>query len=127
MRVISTSILMLVVSFGLLGQNDFDQRLLERYSEVQIIELQKSNPQILNYWVFFADHSYQIFEISSEKQNIQLEEIDLDLENFNVLAYDFSEYRKSGAYLRISGTNQMIKFLSYDELIPLYNSHLKQN
>jgi len=127
MRVISTFILVLTLSFGLFGQDDFDQRLLERYSEAQITELQKSNPQILNYWVFFADHSFQIFEISAEKQNIQLEEIELDLENFNVLAYDFSKQRKSGAYLRISGTNQMIKFLSYEELISLYNSHLKQN
>lgn len=57
------------VSMSVFSQGDFDQRLLAKYSEKQIIELQQKNPDIVRYMEYYLDHGFSILTNSDLNGN----------------------------------------------------------
>ncbi|HKK38472.1 MAG TPA: hypothetical protein VJ949_03595 [Cryomorphaceae bacterium] len=111
------TLLVLSISIGSMGQSQFDKRLLERYSEERISELNEKQPSTIEYWTYYLDHSYTIVDGEASGKAIPTdEEIKIkDLENFNILTLDIHMDRNSSKAYRIKGTNQYLILKSNDQ------------
>ena len=109
--------LVLSISLASLGQSQFDQRLLSRYSEDRIAELQKDQPSTVEYWTYYLDHSYVIVDGSSTGKTINTnEEVKIkDPENFNVLELEIYMDRNKSKTYRIKNSDKYLVLKSNDQ------------
>ncbi len=106
------------------SQTDFDQRLLAKFDKDQITTLTSSNPEIVAYWVFYLDHSYEILDMPGQKDLSGLETLQIrDLEKFNILDFDITMDRYQHKIFKIEGSNKMLRLLSNDAFAKKLNSH----
>lgn len=106
------------------SQDDFDKRLLAKYSKDQIADFQKNHDAVLNYYSFYLDNSYIL--VDSEKTGKQLisneHELKIkDLNDFNILAYNLTMDRTSRKIYKIKGSDTFLVLLSNSEFTDLYN------
>lgn len=102
--------LVLAVSLGSMGQSDYDQRLLARYSQERVEELLEKQPSIIEYWTYYLDNSYTIVDGEATSKTIQTDrEVKIrNLDNFNILDLKIHMDRKRPQSFRIKGTNQYL-------------------
>ena len=100
----------LALSLGTMGQSDYDERLLTRYSEERIEELLEKQPSIIEYWTYYLDNSYTIVDGETTGKAI-LTDRELKIRNpdkFNILDFDIHMDRERPQSFRIKGTNQYL-------------------
>lgn len=100
----------LIMSLVVMGQSNFDQRLLSRYSEERVQELLEKQPSTIEYWTYYLDHSYTILDGEAMGKTILTdEEVKIkDLENFNVLDLEIYMDRNKSKTFKIKGTNHFL-------------------
>lgn len=100
----------MAVCIGTMGQSDYDQRLLARYSQERIEELLKEQPSIIEYWTYYLDNSYTILDGESTGKALPTErELKIkNLDNFNILDLDIHMDRQKPQAYRIKGTGQYL-------------------
>ena len=99
-----------------MGQSNFDQRLLARYSEDRVHELLEKQPATIEYWTYYLDHSYTIVDGSEGKTIKTDEEVKIrDLENFNILDLGIHMDGKRPKAYRIKGMNQYLVLKASDQ------------
>ena len=111
------TLLVLAISIGSMGQSQFDQRLLARYSEERIAELSEKQPSSIEYWTYYLDHSYMIVDGGATGKTIDTdEEVKIkDIDDFNILALGIHMDGKRQKAFHIKGTNQYLILKSSDQ------------
>ncbi len=108
------------------SQADFDQRLLAKFPEERIKQLQQDQPSVIQYWTYYLDNSYSIVSEADGKAQPTDEIVKIaDLENFNILELDVHMDRKRNLAYKIKGTDKYLVMLSNDAFSKRFNAHRK--
>lgn len=100
----------LIAGFVAVGQSNFDERLLVRFSEDYLQKLQEEQPVMVEYWTYYLDNSYTIIDGQlSGKSFDSNETVKIkDVDNFNILDLDLHMDGKRPKAFLIKGTNQYL-------------------
>lgn len=111
------TLVFLTICIGSMGQSQFDQRLLARYSEDRIAELNENQPSTIEYWTYYLDHSYTIVDGEATGKTIDTDEVlkIKDLENFNVLDLGIHMDGYRAKYYKVKGSDQYFVLKSSDQ------------
>lgn len=116
-----------------------DVRLSELHSEVRIEKILENQPQIIQYWNYFLDHSYMVEDIPDEKTyaypnlkdlvKINREtnaayEVSMEESALNVVLFDLTIEKDKRSIYRLGDTGKIIVFFSKNEFLTQYNSSL---
>lgn len=116
------------VSLSAFSQDDFDKRLLVKFSEEQIADLQKNHVDILTYWSYCLDNSYEVVDMNAGKNLEMYPEINFkSAEKFNVLEINEKRQKVGKTHFRIKNSNQLLVLDSGDELVKKYNAYRGNN
>jgi len=111
------------IGFSAIAQADFDERLLAKFSEERILELKNDQPQVIDYWTYYLDHSYEIVDQANSGKAFQTDETVKikDLEAFNILELGLTMDRSASKIYRIKGTDKFLRLYSNNEFVLGYN------
>jgi hypothetical protein len=112
-----------LIGFSVIAQGDFDERLLAKFSEERIIELKNDQPQVIDYWTYYLDHSYEIVDQATSGKSFQTDEVVKikDLDSFNILELGLTMDRSTSKIYRIKGTDKFLRLYSNNEFVLGYN------
>lgn len=123
-----TLILFLGISVSVFSQTDFDKRLLAKFSQEQLTDMAANHPNILNYWTYYLDHSYEIVDIQAGKDVSEYPEIQFKSpEKFNILKVDATMKKVGKTHFRIKNTNQLLILDSNTGFTKDYNAYRAKN
>lgn len=110
------------------SQGTFDKRLLAKYSESQLSDMTNNHSEVLNYWTFYLDNSYEIVEIEPGKDLSDYPEIRFSSpEKFNVLSLNAPMHQIGKTHFRIKNQNKLLVLDSNEEFIEKYNAYRSNN
>jgi hypothetical protein len=115
------NIAMILGGVSLLAQVNYDQRLLAKFSETQIEELQEKSPHVLAYWTFYVNNAYEIVPMPAGKDGNDLEVIEYTEGEFNILTSGLHMERSAPQYFRIENSDQVLRLRSSEELVARFN------
>jgi len=140
MKTILTLTLLLTLTYPLktISQITADSKIIEVYGEKEVANLSDNRINYLNYYL---DNSYEIREISKEKDekftllsDLLLESktdnkfiLDTDINNINILKYNIKRANKLKTTYRLDNTNKVLVFYSNEEFTENFNNYLKIN
>ncbi len=107
----------------ILAQSNYDQRLLAKFDQKRIAELQSTQPQILAYWTYFLDHGYTVVDLANSREKYIPETKILrikDLNNINILELDILPDRHLSKAYQIKGSNKLLVLWSNDAFVKKY-------
>lgn len=113
----------LFIGLSAIAQSDFDERLLAKFSEERILELKKDQPQVIDYWTYYLDHSYEIVDKAASGKSFQTDEV-LKIKNpdsFNILELGLTMDRSAAKIYQIKGTDKYLRLFSNNEFVLGYN------
>lgn len=113
----------LLVGLASFAQSDYDERLLAKFSEERIDQLSKDQPQIIDYYTYYLDHSYEIIDKEKSGKSFQVDqEVKIkDLNSFNILELGLTMDRSASKIYKIKGTDKYLRLLSNREFVLGYN------
>jgi len=113
----------LTIGLSSFAQSNYDDRLLAKYSEDRISELQKDQPQIIDYYTYYLDHSYEIVDEATSGKSFQTDEVVKikDLNSFNILELGLTMDRSASKVYKIKGTDKYLRLFSNQEFVLGYN------
>ncbi len=106
------------------AQSNFDDRLLAKFDQERIADLQKNQPQILAYWSYFLDHGYFIGEVADLEGKLKIAEHSVkikDLNSINILALDVHPDRHMSKAYKIKGTTKYLVVHDNATFSKMYN------
>lgn len=106
----------------------FDARLLSKFSEIELIQMEKNNSETLKYWNFFAANAFQIIALPSQKSNaheIRGQVKIIDLNNVNIFDMKLYPLPKDYQYYRIEESNKLLVIFSEEQLKTKYSKQIK--
>ncbi|MDL2262514.1 hypothetical protein LJC11_03310 [Bacteroidales bacterium OttesenSCG-928-I21] len=137
-----------IIGFGInlkaqtpVSNSHIDARLYDVFSEEYLTNMQNSEVDEIEYWNWYLDNSYTIYE------NIPLEKCeglpylkyfdpktkteggiveDVDPENFNIFLYSVEPRYNVDSKYRIGNSNKVLSFESVKRLTEMYNEFLKK-
>ena len=110
------------------SQGDFDKRLLVKYSEQQLKDMSVNHPDVLDYWTFYLDNSYEVVEIQPGKNISEYPEIKFSSpEKFNVLALNAPMLQTGKTLFRIKNKDKLLVLDSNEEFTKRYNAYRSNN
>lgn len=110
------------------SQGDFDKRLLAKYGEKQLKDMAANHPDVLDYWTFYLDNSYEIVDIQPGKDLSSYPEIKFNSpEKFNILSLNTPMLQKGKMYFRIKNQDKLLVLDSNLEFIERYNAYRSNN
>jgi len=139
LKLTSVIVLLLSLTNSLNAQNSSiipDQRIIDAYGTEHTNKLVTQAPERIAYLNYFLDHSYVIVERASSigekiakvssvdlrnKSNTLITRPNFDVNNFNVLQYNFKRNRKIKTQYRVDNTNKVIIFYSEEEIAEAFN------
>lgn len=121
MKILLTLSLLVTALTGV-AQRDYDPRLLAKFSEERIRELQRDQPQIIDYWTYYLDESYSIVALTDGKilkseKTLRIK----DFENLNILELNVHQDRSQSKAYKIRGTGEYLVLMSNDAFTAKYN------
>ena len=131
MKKMKKILLLLLFLFGIffsVSGQEFDNRLIEKYSTEYLTKLSNEQPQLLEFLTFNLDNSYYIMDICEDTKYDVLYELDenkirkdnpaiVDLENINIYNYDIELKLDRKVVYKIHNTNIALVFYSKNELV----------
>lgn len=113
----------LLIGFSSIAQSDYDERLLAKFSEDRINELKVEQPQIIDYYTYYLDHSYEIVDEATSGKSFKSDKIVKikDLDSFNILELGLTMDRSSAKIYKIKGTDKYLRLFSNQEFVLGYN------
>ena len=118
------------VSLSAFSQSDFDNRLLAKYSETQIIELQQKNPNIIGYLEYYLNYGFSIIPESDLNGNtttgsIQLKS--LQPSKINTLDLGVPLPLNTDAYYNIDGKTEVFVLHGRKKMMSEFQNNLKES
>jgi len=109
--------------FGTLAfAQDYDERLLAKFSEEQIIKLQDQKPDVLQYFSFYLDNGYKLVDPKPGKDYSQYPEIKLkNSSEINLFDLDIEHPLNSYGYYRIKNSDKILLLIPRSSLTKSYN------
>jgi hypothetical protein len=102
---------LLFTFFSVAQNNNFDKRLLSKFSEDELNQMQRKSPNTYAYWNFYAANAFQIMDLPNEKTNAHeikgTVRID-DINDVNILALHYVPLPKDYQYYRIEDTKKLL-------------------
>jgi hypothetical protein len=112
-----------VLVISCFSQSNYDHRLLAKYNDAQIVALQESNPEVIEFWEYFLDHGYEIKDIPSGKENGLTEEVAIkNVDNINILALGVGSPGAYIKYFKIKGMNKMLVLHSSEQFVKSFKA-----
>ncbi len=117
--------LLFAAAFVLLVHNisaqakNYDLRLLSKFSEKELKEMQYQNPETLSYWNFYVANAFQVVDLPNEKSNAHEIKGNVQIQNINLINIFDLHYlplAKDYQYYRIEGTNKLLVILSEEQI-----------
>ncbi len=110
------------------GQTDFDERLLAKFSEERINQLQKEQPAVIEYWTYYLDNSYLIIDSkeSGKEFNADKKLKIKNMNDFNILDLGLTMDRNKSQVFAIAGSEKYLMLLSNSEFVNGFNNSRKQ-
>lgn len=116
---------LLVASLSISAQNtpDPDERLLAKYSQDELNQMIKSNPDEIRYLNFCADNAFYIAEFPKEKsEDKNVGSISIkDVDNFNFFELGVEIIDNNYSFLKIEGTDKMLVVRSRKHILENLN------
>lgn len=107
------------------SSGNYDKRLLAKYSEEQIQNLQQNHPSIIAFWTYFLDHGYYISEISASKNYSFVETLDIkesDLNKICLFNLDLPHPLDKYTFYKIQDSNKMLVLYPRNLLVEKFNN-----
>lgn len=123
------SIFLLSLTFNLKSQtNNYDTRLLSKFSDKELVEMKTNSPETFNYWNFYVANAYQIMDLVAEKAGAH--EIKgtlkiVDTKNINVFELNKLPLAKDYQYYKIENTNKLLVIISEEQIKAKFNKSSK--
>lgn len=119
-----------------MSQNQYDARLLSRFTAEELTAAQANDQQFIQRHLFELDYGYEILDILPEKaQSLEplkyfnghteevLNEVEsLDDVSFNLFEYCYERDLEGSRYYKIGNTGKVLHVFSSNQLVKLYNS-----
>lgn len=119
------SLVAIFLTFGAFcfGQTKADPRLMVKFSQDQLKNLEASSPQVIAYWNFYLDHSYTIEQAPAGKDLSTLPVLAIEYQpDFNILSTNLTMLRSSPQHFRLAGSDQLLILLSNDAFVKKFNA-----
>jgi len=118
-----------------------DSRLYAKYSEEDLLEIQRVNPLDIEYMNWFVDNAFVVKEINNpessafpklrymdkETKMAGAEVTEYNPETFNVMECDFEVSAKSSNVYLIGNTGKLLTFYSSEDLTKLFNEYRRRH
>ena len=101
-----TTLCCFLLCFSLSYSQNFDSRLFSRFSESELIEIQKNDPKKLAMMTYALDHAI-FFSKSANSKLLELEVIQRPLPNKTYIDLDLT-IRDENQYFKIEGEEQLL-------------------
>ncbi len=101
-----------------------DARLLKKYTQEQLTQIQKNNPEEIAYLNYCADHAYYLAPMPSEKGGAKELKGTLtiaDVNNINFFELGLNIVEDDYQYYRINGSDKMLVVRSKEHIIKEMN------
>ncbi|MGB3946944.1 MAG: hypothetical protein WBM13_03095 [Bacteroidia bacterium] len=108
--------------------NNYDTRLLSKFSDKELSEMKVNAPATLNYWNFYVANAYQIMDLAAEKalaHEIKGTLKIVDLNNINVFELNKLPLAKDYQYYKIENTNKLLVIISEEQIKAKFNKSSK--
>ena len=118
-----------------------DSRLYAKYSEEDLLEIQRTNPLDIEYMNWFVDNAFVVKDINNPESSTfpKLRYMDKETkmagsevtaynsETFNVMECDFEISAKSSNVYLIGNTGKILAFYSNEDLTKLFNEYRRRH
>lgn len=97
----------------------FDKRLLSKFSEKELHDMQAQNPETLNYWNYYASNAFQVMELPAQKaaaHEIKGTMKVSNLNSINIFDLHLTPQPKDYQYYKIEGTDKLLVILSEEQI-----------
>lgn len=108
--------------------NNYDTRLLSKFSDKELLEMKSNAPETLNYWNFYVANAYQIMDLAAEKavaHEIKGTLKIVDTKNINVFELNKIPLVKDYQYYKIESTNKLLVIISEEQIKAKFNKSSK--
>ena len=109
-RIVSFLVFSMIFSLITFAQTNekADERLLVKYSQEELNQMEKESPEMVEYLNYCLDHSFTIMEYPEEKSpELQVVVIE-DLDNINIFELNIEIDETKFVYYKIAGTDKML-------------------
>jgi len=108
-----------------------DARLLDVFSQEQVAQLERENPNLVLYYNLFLSRSYEITELPFKKESIDLYPSipipdNQEPAKINVLLYEFELNPDRTTLIRWGKTDKLLNFMSMQDFNILYDAARKE-
>ena len=101
-------VLLSIISVTTFSQ-EIDLRLLNRYSQDELIEMKNNNINEYEFLIYALDHSIYTTIMSDEKYNgLDIKSIDITNKDLNFIALDIQILDNTNQYYKIVGDNKLL-------------------
>ncbi len=103
--------------------SDFDTRLLSKFSNEELLEMQNENPDELAFWEYFVNEGVVIFTITKDVSESDIDVIvyDGDLKELNPFALGLEPEETAVRTYQVGDTNQGLMILSRQKILAKMN------
>ena len=109
---------LLIYSAG--AQNaTYDKRLLSKFSEKELQEMERKSPETFNYWNYYSANAFQVMDLAAEKSVAHEIKGTLQISNINAInIFDLklTPAAKDYQYYKIEGTQKLLVILSEEQI-----------
>lgn len=123
-------VLFLFLCVQAFSQNDFDKRLLVRYSEDQLHALANKNPDIVGYMDFYLNHGFSIIHksaLTNEKPAGKIQLKSLKHRKINIYEENLPLPLDEDVYYIIEGKNEVLVLYAREKTLNEYYENQKNN
>lgn len=107
---------------------NFDKRLLSKFSEKELLDIQNKSPETLAYWNYYTSNAFQLMDLPAEKKlahEIKGTVKVADMNSVNVFDLNLIPAPKDYQYYKIEGTDKMLVILSEEQIKARYSKTSK--
>lgn len=118
-----------LASYIAIGQTtNFDKRLLSKFTEKELLDMQSKNPETLAYWNHYASNAFQVMDLPAQKavaHEIRGTVKIADMNSINIFELTLTPAPKDYQYYKIEGGNKMLVILSEEQIKAHYSKTSK--
>lgn len=131
-------VISMITAFSQVSQ--IDSRLYAKYSEEELLDMQRNRPEDLEYFNWFVENTYVIKDVTNpgalnypklkyldnETKSEGCEVTEFDADNFNIMEYAVNVGQKKSVVYVIGNTGKALVLYSNEYLTKLYNEYRRK-
>ena len=131
-------VISMITAFSQVSQ--IDSRLYAKYSEEDLLDMQRNRPEDLEYFNWFVENSYVIKDVANpealdypklryldnETKSVGCEVTEFNADNFNIMEYAVGVNQKTSVAYTIGNTGKVLVLYSNKDLTEKYNEYRRK-